>query len=289
MEAQLLVHPNCLLGESPVWDAERNCCYWVDIEGKTIFEYWWEEGRVHRYPLDQRVSMVVPGKNNHLIVGLETGVGRYSIREQRLGLVTDLGIPWNNLRCNDGKCDPLGRLWIGTMDLDHKTGGGNVYCIDEGQVLCKIEKVSISNGMAWSPDNKHLFYTDSPTRKIVSYSYDPSSGTISFPKTAIEIPEKLGMPDGMAMDEEGQLWVALWGGFGVARFDSNTGELITFIKIPVPNVTSCSFAGKNLDRLVITTARKGLSEETLKQYPASGGVFIADPGVKGTAAFTCRF
>lgn len=289
MEAELMIHPNCLLGESPVWDAVRNCCYWVDIEGKIIYEYGWDDGLLHSWDLDQRVSMVVPGKNDHLIVGLESGIGRFSIKDQRLGLITDLGISWANMRCNDGKCDPLGRLWIGTTALDHKTGAGNVYCVDETQTSLKIKQVSISNGMAWSPDNKQLFYTDSITRRISSWSYDDYTGNISFQKIAIKIPQQSGLPDGMAMDEEGQLWVALWGGSGVARFDTNTGERTGFINIPAPHVTSCAFAGQDLDQLVITTAQKGLDNITLKKYPASGAVFIAKPGVKGIPAFTCRF
>jgi sugar lactone lactonase YvrE len=289
MEAELMVHPNCYLGESPVWDGIRNCCYWVDIEGKIIYEYGWSDGLLHSYLLDQRVSMVVPGKNNHLIVGLEKGVGRFSLTDQRLELITDLEISWINMRCNDGKCDPLGRLWIGTTHLDHKTGAGNVYCVDETQISLKIKQVSISNGMAWSPDNKQLFYTDTPTRMISSYSYDNLTGNISYQKTAIEIPQRLGLPDGMAMDEEGQLWVALWGGYGVARFNCITGQQTAFINVPAPNVTSCAFVGKNLDHLVITTARKELDNDMLKSYPASGGVFVADPGVKGNPAFTCKF
>jgi sugar lactone lactonase YvrE len=142
--------------------------------------------------------------------------------------------------------------------------------------------------MAWSLDNKRLYYIDSPTRKVQSFIFDASSGNIQFEKDIIHIQKQNGDPDGMAIDDEGMLWIAHWGGFGVYRWNPATGEQIGFIELPVPNVSSCVFAGDSLDHLLITTARQDLSEDDLKKFPQSGDVFIAYPGVKGVEKFACK-
>lgn len=288
MKIAILYPSACQLGESPVWHEERNSCFWVDIERRRIFEYNWSRKSVAHYQLDHRVSLIVPGKDDDLILGLQGGIGKFNLCTGFMSWVTDLGIDWKNHRCNDGNTDSNGRLWVGTMEMNHRKEGGSVYCIDKNkEVKIKIEKVSISNGMAWSVDNKRLYYTDSLTREIISFFYEEDSGEIGFDKIAVRIPEKMGLPDGMAMDEEGMLWVALWGGFGVGRFDVHSGEMGTFIEIPVPNVSSCAFAGKERDHLVITTAREGLTKAGIINYPLSGHVFVVKPGVKGLSGFRC--
>ncbi|MDQ6610300.1 MAG: SMP-30/gluconolactonase/LRE family protein [Bacteroidota bacterium] len=284
-----VLHPSaCQLGESPLWHDERMSCFWVDIEERSIYEYNWSQKKVERYQLKQRVSLIVQGNGNDLIVGLQGGIGRFDLATRKLSWVTDLGIDWINYRCNDGGCDNRGRLWIGTMDLNHKKEAGTLYCVDiNKEVKKKIGNVSISNGLVWSLDNKHLYYTDSVTREILSYSYEEKTGEIFFEKVVVSIPEQMGFPDGMTIDTKGMLWVALWGGGGVGRFDVSSGKMIAFIEIPAPNVSSCSFVGKQLDSLLITTARQDMSKEDLLKYPQSGHVFIMKPGVKGVPVFHC--
>jgi sugar lactone lactonase YvrE len=289
MEAEILYPSGCQLGESPAWHSERESCFWVDIEGRSLHEYKWLEKSLITYQLDYRVSLVIPGKNDEVMLGLQGGIGKFNLESRTLTWVTDLKINWEHLRCNDGICDSKGRLWIGTMAMDFASGAGSVYCIDKNKKIHKrIPKVSISNGMAWSNDNKRLYYIDSLTRRISSFFYKEQSGEIVFEKVALHIPEAMGLPDGMTIDEEGMLWVALWGGFGVGRFNMNTGKRVAFIKVPAPHVSSCSFAGKDLDHLVITTAKEGMTPEDIVKYPESGNVFIVKPGVKGVPAFNCE-
>jgi len=191
-------------------------------------------------------------------------------------------------RCNDGAADCRGRLWAGTMHRQHFNEAGTLYCIDTAlQVHPKVPKVTISNGLVWSLDNTRLYYIDSPTRKIQSFLFEEASGAITFEKTVVEIPEHLGGPDGMTIDEEGMLWVAHWGGFGIYRWNPLTASLIEKIELPVPQVSSCAFGGPLLDHLIITTARENMSEDDLKKYPQSGDTFIVQPGVKGIPAFDC--
>src|SRR5690606_20453560 len=191
-----------------------------------------------------------------------------------------------NNRCNDGACDSQGRIWVGTMALDIAAGAASLYCIEkDGAVKRKIPNVTISNGLAWTADDQTFYYVDTPTRKVQAYRFDKESGEIRFERTAIEIPEDLGSPDGMAIDEEGMLWVAQYGGFGVYRWNPDSGALIEKIEVPAPNVTSCAFVGENLDQLIITTASENLNEEALRKYPQSGDVFLAEVGTKGQAAY----
>ncbi|MEM7187208.1 MAG: SMP-30/gluconolactonase/LRE family protein, partial [Bacteroidota bacterium] len=144
-----------------------------------------------------------------------------------------------------------------------------------------IDSVTISNGLVWTKDAKTFYYIDTPTGVIRAYDYDPVWDTISNPRDAVTVPESLGFPDGMAIDAENKLWVGLWNGNAVARFDPETGELISKIEVPAHNVTACAFGGPNLDKLYITTASLDMTEEEKERYPLAGSIFVADPRVKG--------
>lgn len=278
------------LGESPVWHSQRQACFWVDIESCRIYEYDWKNKTLKKYDLRQRVSLVVPSADGQLILALQGGIARFNPDTSELTWITDMGLNWTDHRCNDGACDSKGRLWIGTMELDGRENDGDVYCLEKnGPLKKKIERVSISNGIAWSADNRFLYYTDSLTRQVVSYHFDEASGNIAFDRIAVQVPQELGLPDGIALDEEGALWIALWGGYGVSRWDLSSGKMIGFVELPVPQASSCAFAGDKLDQLVITTARKGMSAADLALYPGSGHIFIVRPGVRGLPAFTCGF
>lgn len=285
MTASILYASSCTLGESPLWHPERNSCFWTDIEGCKLFEYNLATGHLKTREFSQRISLAVQGAGDNLVLGLQGGIARYDLPAGELTWLTDLGRDWADHRCNDGACDSQGRLWIGTMDMQDQDGTGSVYRVDKQLAFQKvIGKVSIANGIAWSPDGSRLYFTDSLTREIWCYHYN---GEITFEKAVIRIPRSMGLPDGMAMDTEGMLWIALWGGFGVGRFNPNTGEMLDFVEVPAPHVSSCAFAGEERDQLIITTARHEVDEATLRQYPQSGHVFIARPGVKGIPVHTC--
>ncbi len=196
---------------------------------------------------------------------------------------TERNIPGN--RFNDGKCDAAGRLLAGTMSTIGEAKAGSLYRFDpDGSVSLLEVGVSTSNGLAWSLDNRVLYYIDSNTQSVVAYDYDLEIGTISGKRTVIEIPREAGTPDGMSIDAEGMLWIAHWGGFRVARFNPHTGKQLQEIRLPAPLVTSCAFGGPALDELYITTAKVGLSESDLQQYPLSGALFKIKLPVKGIAS-----
>ena len=288
MKVRSLVASQCMLGESPLWHPERKCCYWVDIEKGILFEYNWLLQTTRKWNFEGRVSLVREGKNSELLLALNSSVARFDLKTEQVSPIIDIESPGSDFRCNDGACDSLGRLWIGTMQLQHKKDAGALYMIDEKlNVHKKLPRTSISNGIVWSADNKRMYYIDSPTQVIQSFIFHEETGKIIFEKNAIEIPEKLGTPDGMVIDEEGMLWIAHSGGFGVYRWNPNNGKLLEKVDVPVPQVTSCAFAGENLDHLIITSARENFTEEDNEKYAESGNVFIVKMPVKGLLLNKC--
>lgn len=288
LQASVLLQAGCQLGEGPVWYAARNSCLWVDITKKNVFEYHLHSKTLDQHQMPQMVSLIIPAGDPTVIVALQGGIARYHLDNKNIEMISDLHLDWTNIRCNDGLCDSSGNLWIGTTGIDHANGGGDLYYIDNKlSVQKKLEHLTISNGMALSPDNKLLYHTDSVTQYISCYAFDAVSGMMQFKRVAINIPTSAGIPDGMAMDEEGKLWIALWGGFGVGRFDPQNGNMISFIELPVPHVTCCAFIGEDRRTLLITTAKKGLSEQELDKYPLSGHLFIAVVDVVGLKKYDC--
>jgi sugar lactone lactonase YvrE len=189
-------------------------------------------------------------------------------------------------RFNDGKCDPAGRLWVGTMAFDFHTGGGSLYALDANlQWTRKLPSVTCSNGITWSLDQRTLYYIDTPTGCVEAFDYNRETGAIDRRRILHKVEPGTGHPDGMTIDAEGQLWVALWDGGCVIRIDPATGALTA--RLPVPGarlVTSCAFGGEGLATLYITTASL-LSPEQRAAQPNAGALFTARPGVVGVPAF----
>ena len=188
-------------------------------------------------------------------------------------------------RFNDGKCDPAGRFWAGTMETP--TQKGALFRLDRDlSVRRMLGGVGCSNGIAWSFDNKTMYYIDTNTSKIDAFQYDITTGEISNRRTAVAIPESLGSPDGMTMDAKGNLWVAHWDGWCVCCWDPNTGHLTRKVALPVSRPTSCAFGGPGFATLYITSAAFGLDPTALKNQPGAGGIFCFDPGVPGRPAMS---
>jgi sugar lactone lactonase YvrE len=282
LKASLLYKSNCILGEGAYWHEGRRSFFWVDIEGRAVYELNWISKKIAQWPVPGRVSLIIEGNKKKMLLALQGGLAWLDLVTGDVDWLLELEetIPGN--RTNDGACDAKGRLWIGTMDRGCKEGAGALYCIDKNlRIDKKQENLSIPNGIVWSPDNKRMYHVDTASRQVNAYSFDLVTGNIVFEKTAILVPPGLGGPDGMCMDEEGMLWIAHWGGFGVYRWNPQNGELLEKLELSVPQVTSCAFGGNDLEYLLITTAKDGLSKEDLLKYADSGHVYIAMPGVKG--------
>ena len=161
------------------------------------------------------------------------------------------------------------------MDMQCKAAAGSLYRIGEDLTINKvISDLTIPNGIVWSLDNEQMYFIDTPTQQVVSYNFNKGTGRISNESVSVEIPIEMGMPDGLAIDTDGMLWIALYGGGGIARWNPITGSLIEFIKLPALNITNCAFVGDQLDSLIVTSAREGLTAEQLEEFPDSGNVFL---------------
>lgn len=284
LNAVLVLDEKTILGEGSIWHPKENKLYWIDIEGKILHIYDPVLKVDKQLKVGSRVGTIVPVQSGGALLALQSGIHKIDTKTGKLTFLINPLID-SNIRFNDGKCDPSGRFWVGTMALDSRKKGGVLYRFDKDKTVHLIlDSVSISNGIVWTADKKTMYYNDTPTGTIQAFDYDDTNGNITNRRVAVKIPNGIGAPDGMTIDVEGNLWVALWGGGIVGKFNPLTGELLQKIKVPAPNVSSCAFGGKNLDVLFITTARQWMNEEQLKNFPLSGGLFSVKPGVHGVRA-----
>lgn len=284
MQAKLELDAKAILGEGTIWHPDENRLYWVDIEGQKLHVYNPETRTDIEFETNDRIGTVVPVASGGMLVALQNGIYYFDSSTGSFHFINN-PLPEKNIRFNDGKCDPAGRFWVGSMHLSQTKGAAALYRMNSDSAIHEVLKeVTVSNGILWTLDKKTMFYIDSPLRRIDAFDYNDTTGAISNRRIIITIPDGLGDPDGMSIDIEGKLWVALWGGYCVCRFDPDTSELLQKIEVPAPNVASCAFGGKNLDILYISTAREGMSAKQLIEYPLSGGIFSAEPGISGLRA-----
>jgi sugar lactone lactonase YvrE len=278
------------LGEGPLWLMESKQIVWVDIEGMRVHLFTPDTGLHRVIPVGQRIGAIVPAEDGRMVCALQNGFYYLDLENESLEPISDpeAGLP--NNRFNDGKCDPSGRFWAGTMPIDGGGLVGALYRLDgEGTVHKLVTGVGCSNGLGWNLDETIMFYIDTVTRRIDRFDYEAKTGNITNRQAVITIPADQGAPDGMAVDSEGMLWVAHWGGYCVSRWNPATGECLERVELPVSQVTSCCFGGDQLDELYITSARVGLSEEQLLKEPLAGSVFKYVPGVKGMPAAVYKY
>jgi sugar lactone lactonase YvrE len=273
-------------GEGPIW--WKGLLFYIDIEGHKLIRYNPAKNEEQFWEIGERIGTVVPTGGSDVIYAGDTGILRYDLEN---GDKTNLADPEAELRgtnrFNDGKCDPAGRLWAGTISTIKDTGTANLYCLDvDGTLAHKVADVTNSNGICWSADATTMYYIDTPTQQVRAYDYDLESGHISNARVIIDTAE-LGYtssPDGMTIDSEGMLWIAFCHGGCVTRFDPNNGTQLQKVDLPCIETTACAFGGENLDRLFVTTGVKpGLDE------PNAGKVFVIDGlGIKGVPAFAYK-
>ncbi|OGX83838.1 SMP-30/gluconolactonase/LRE family protein [Hymenobacter glacialis] len=285
MEAHAVLHAQAALGEGAVWNPTTQQLYWVDIEGHALHVFDPATGQDSSFPTGARVGTAVPMRNGNVLLALQTGIHELDLRTGHLKLLAN-PLTDSNLRFNDGKCDPAGRFWVGTFHMEQRPHAGTLYRFDpDGSLHVMLRGITNSNGIAWSLDHRTMYYIDTPTLTVQAFDYDNATGSIANPRVVIRFPEdEDGLPDGMTIDAEGKLWVALWCGAAVHRYDPGTGALLQQITVPAPFTSSCAFGGPDLATLYITTARDGFTPEQHEQYPLAGNVFAAVPGVAGVPA-----
>lgn len=282
-KAKVLIDDHAILGEGPLWDVTRQALWWVDTKRHKLNCFSPSDGSNKSFDVGQQIGTVVLREKGGLVVGLEHGIGIFDPETGDFEILCDPESHLHENRFNDGKCDPAGRLWIGSMEnAEENMDRGALYCFDiDGRVKKQVAPVGVSNGIAWTSDATTMYYIDSPTRRVDRFDYDVGTGEISNRRTAFEIPDGMGFPDGMAIDVEDKLWVALWNGWAVGRFDPETGELLGKVDVDASHVSACSFGGPELDELFITTARHLLEKHEDEAQPHAGGLFHTPVGVRG--------
>ncbi|MBB6611876.1 SMP-30/gluconolactonase/LRE family protein [Pontibacter sp. Tf4] len=287
-KAELVLDAKATLAEGPIWHPTENVLYWVDIEGRKLHIFNPETGENKTFDVKERVGTIVPLERGGAVVALQNGIHRIDTQTGELSFVAH-PIQENDIRFNDGKCDAAGRFWVGTMALDKRKGTAVLYRMDLDKTIVQmLDNLTISNGIVWTADNKTMYFIDTRSQQVQAFDFDLESGEINNGRVVVKIEKSEGSPDGMAIDENDNIWIVLHGGGAVLNYNPKSGELLQKITVPVPQTTACAFGGKNLDTLYITTGTEGLSEKDLKKYPASGGIFAVKPGVKGVPAHFCK-
>jgi len=282
-DADLAFEIKAQLGEGAFWNHQSKNLYWVDIVGNALHIYDPVSKENAAFPTPSSIGTVVPtDQPNEAIVAVEDGIYFMNTKTGSLDLFCKVTQEKPGNRFNDGKCDPSGRFWVGSMAYSQAPKLASLYCIDEkGKATTKIDSVTISNGIVWTKDKKTMYYIDTPTLTIKAYNYDDASGNISNERIAVKVADSLGFPDGMAIDENDQLWVGMWNGNAVLHFDPISGKLISRVNVPAHNVTSCAFGGENLDVLYITTSSLDMTPDEQEKYPLAGSVFKVKTKTKG--------
>lgn len=280
-DVELVLDARADLGEAPSWDTDARHLIWVDITNGLVHRFDPGTERDEVFEVGQPVGAAVPTSSGRVALAANNGFLLLDPATGEIDPIVELDDFEPGTGMNDGKCDPAGRFWAGTKDVDGRRPLGSLYRLDADRRLTRaLTDVTISNGLGWSLDARTMYYIDSTTYRIDAFDYDVMSGAVSNRRPHIEIPRSWGLPDGMTVDEDGFLWVAFWGGSAVRRLAPD-GRVAAIVRFPVTQVTSCAFGGPDLSDLFVTSARSGVTEAALGKQPLAGGLFRVRPGVHG--------
>jgi sugar lactone lactonase YvrE len=282
---ELAVDVRAEVGEGPHWDAEHGRLWFVDLTGGTVFRVE-GGGAVSAFSVGQEVGAVIPRRRGGLVLAVRDGIAVADDSGDAFEVRVPIERDERANRMNDAKCDARGRLFAGTTAFEFTPGAGALYRIDpDFSHVAVIDGVTTSNGTAWSPDGREMYFIDSGSQGIDAFDYDLSSGTCANRRRLVTLDREDGIPDGMTVDGEGGLWVACFGA-GTVRCYAPSGELVRAIGFPVSQVTSCAFGGPGHTQLYVTTASYRMTDDQRAREPLAGGVFVCRPGVAGVPAAT---
>jgi sugar lactone lactonase YvrE len=269
VSVNVLIDRQALLGEGPRWDAATKRLLWVDIEGRSVHVFDPATGVDRAIGVDNRPGVAVPMSDGRVLVGLADRLVALDLEDETC--VTLAALPHGaDMRLNDGACDRRGRLWVGSLELEFERHRGTLYRYD-GELVPVLDGVTLSNGIGWSPDGALMYYADTLTYAVDVFDFDESEATIANRRRFAVVERGAGKPDGLAVDDDGCVWVALYGGSAIRRYDPE-GRIERVLEVPAENVTSCAFGGEAGDLLHITSAAP------------DGRVFVHEPGVSGAPA-----
>jgi sugar lactone lactonase YvrE len=285
MSVDVAVRNAGVLCEGPLWDPRIQRLLWVDIPAGLVHRLDVETGDdVVVHSAGEQVGCVALREAGGYVVATERGVDVADDDWHRAGATIALPGQPPDSRTNDGSVDPWGCFWIGTLAHDERPGAGALYRVAaDRRVVQVLDGVTVSNGIDWSLDSAAMYYADSGTGRVDVFDVDLADGQVTGRRPFVEIEVAGAVPDGLTVDAEGFLWVALWGGGRVQRFTPD-GRLDREVELPASQVTSPAFGGAGLGALYVTTARHGLSSADLERQPLAGSLFVHDPGVSGRAA-----
>jgi sugar lactone lactonase YvrE len=267
------------LPEGPYWDAVAGGLYWVDIPAGRV-HFLDESGAQRSWDAGQPVGAVVVRAGDGLVLAVRDGFVALDTATGQISALAGVEADRPDNRMNDGACDRAGRFFAGTTAEDHTPEAGALYRLDPDHAVTRVvADVTISNGIGWSPGEHLMYYVDSPTRRVDVFDYDPASGAIEDRRTFARVQAGDADPDGLAVDVDGGVWVALWGGSAVHRYDAD-GRLDRVLEVPHVNVTSCGFGGPGLDQLYVTAAAGAGAAE--------GALYRGQAGVAGLPAHPFR-
>ncbi|MET0554879.1 MAG: SMP-30/gluconolactonase/LRE family protein [Vicinamibacteria bacterium] len=281
VELALAAHAE--LGEGARWDERSQRLFWVDILQGRVHAFAPADGSCRSWSVGQPVGALGVREAGGLVLALRDGFATLDLGTGALSWIARVEDDRLSQRMNDGRCDAAGRFWAGTMAFDPSPGTGALYRLDAGgRVTTVLSGLTISNGLDWSPDGRALYFVDSGTQRVDLFDFDPVAGALSNRRPFVEVPSAAGMPDGLVVDADGLVWVALWGGGALHRYATD-GALAEVVTLPVSHPTSCAFGGPDLQDLYVTSATVELTPAALSRQPYAGGLFRLRPGVAGRA------
>jgi sugar lactone lactonase YvrE len=270
--SQSRIHLNAILGECPLWHPREACLYWLDIEAGSLFRYHLLKDQLDTFSLGKRAGCFAFHQKGGLIIATENGIAHWDENHGLSANFVELYPLGSANMMNDGRVDPAGSFWVGSKG---PTGTSSLFCLDpDGKVATILEGVTISNGIDWSPDNAICYYVDSGSATLYRYQYNLMEGKLYAPEVFFQPNDsaRKSTPDGLCIDQAGNIWVAIWDGACVLQL-SPKGEVLQEVRLPVSRPTSLTFGGEDLRDLFITSASTELSPNDLASQPLAGDLF----------------
>jgi len=280
MDVACVAHTDDVLGEVPRWHALENALYWIDALKPAIHRLDPARGEVESWAPPEKLGSFAPSAGGGLIIAGRNGFALYDPRGGSFERIADPEDKAAENILNDGRCDSRGRFWAGSMTKTMRRASGRLYRVARGHVDALDDGIWVSNGVAWSPDDKTMYFADSHVHTIFAYDYDIATGAIGRRRGFADTRDRPGVPDGASADADGFLWVAMFDGACLARFAPD-GRLDRTVPVPVSRPTACTFGGPDLRTMYVTTARFRLAPEKLAVEPYAGGLLALDVGVQG--------
>jgi sugar lactone lactonase YvrE len=266
----------CILGECPLWHPSEQALYWIDILKPALHRLDPNTHQHQMWPMPTNICCIGLHAAGGLIAGMRTYFAHIELPSGQVTKIADVVAPNQPLMFNDGKCDRQGRYWAGTKDLAEKNPLATLYRLDkQGEVTPMAQHIVETNGIAWSPDNRIMYYCDTLPRHIWQCDFDAETGTLANQRIFVQVPEGAGLPDGLTVDRDGFIWSAHWNGWGITRYTPD-GKIDRVIPMPVQLTSSCCFGGADYRTLFVTSIRHNLTAEELAKGPLAGCVFAVE-------------